>query len=350
MRRKRILVAVHEELVPPSTIEGLSDHEISEFRTEFDVISALKDLGHDVHPAGIGDDVDGLRVALEEVRPHVVFNMLIEFHGAATYDQHIASYLELRRVPYTGCNPRGLTLARDKAISKMILRWRGVPVPDFYVFPRGRKIKLPADIEYPMFVKSLTEEASLGISQASVVRSAEALEKRIAFIHESIRTDAIVEQYVEGRELYVGVLGNDRIVAFPPWELHMPNLPAGAPRIATRRVKWDIDYQREIGVKNRRAEGLSPAKERELVRIARASHRALGLSGYARLDLRMREGDGKLFVLEVNPNPDITYGEDFAEGAEAAGIGYEELLERIVRLGIAYPAEWKVHRRPEPAG
>ncbi len=347
MRRRRILVAVHEELVPPSTIEGLSDHEIAEYRTEYDVVTGLQDLGHEVHPVGIGDDVEALRAALAELRPHVVFNLLVEFHGAATYDQHVASYLELERVPYTGCNPRGLTLARDKAVSKTILRAAGVPVPEHRVFELGRRFAPPEDLAYPLFVKSLTEEASLGISQASIVRGVEALEKRVAFVHESVGTDAIVESYVDGRELYVGVLGNARLKTLPPWELLMENLPAGAPRIATRRVKWDLDYQREVGVANRRAEGLTRAQERELARIARASYAALGLSGYARLDLRM-SAEGRFYVLEANPNPDLAYGEDLADAAEAAGIGYEELLERIVRLGMAYPAAWKSLPGPAP--
>jgi D-alanine-D-alanine ligase len=137
------------------------------------------------------------------------------------------------------------------------------------------------------------------------------------------------------------VLGNERrLQTFPVWELHIPGLAEGAPNIATRRVKWDIGYQKRIRVKNRRAEDLSPRVEREIASIAKQCFRRLGLSGYARLDLRMRP-DGRLYVLEANPNPDLTYGEDFAESAEAAGVGYEELLQRIVRLGMAYRAGWK---------
>jgi len=345
MRSKRVLVACHEELVPPPSIEGLSDEEISDWRTEFDVITTLEDLGHEVLTVGMGDDIELLRTRIEAFRPHIVFNMLVEFLGAASYDQHIPSWLELHQTPYTGCNPRGMTLARDKALSKKILAWHGIRVPAFCVFRRGRKDRRPDRVTFPLFVKSLNEEASLGISRASIVKSERELEKRVAFVHERVGTDAIAEEYIEGRELYVGVLGNERLRAFRPWELHIPNLPPDAPNIATRRLKWDIRHQRELGVANRLAEGLGVAKERELARIARDTYRALGLSGYARLDLRMRP-DGRVYVLEANPNPDLTFGEDFAEGAEAAGIAYEELLARILGLGLAYRAEWKAEPAP----
>ena len=340
MKKLRVLAVMHDDLVPPPSIEGLSDEEISEWRTEFDVVTTLQDLGHDVHVLGVGDEIDVLRRAILEVEPHVCFNLLVEYHDCGGYDQHIASYYELHRTPYTGCNPRGLTLARDKALSKKILAHDGVPVPEFAAFPMGERVRRPADLEFPLFVKSQIEEASLGISRASIVHSDAKLAQRVAYIHENVGTDAIAEEYVEGREFYVGVMGNERLTTFPVWELHIPNLPQGTPRIATRRVKWDVAYQRRIGIKNRRAEGLSKAKEAEMARIARAVYRSLGLSGYARLDLRMR-ADGRVFVLEANPNPDITFGEDFAEAAEARGTSYEELLQRVLGLGLAYRAPWK---------
>jgi len=347
MRKRRVLVAVHEELVPLDSIEGLSDEAIADWRTEFDVVSGLRDLGHDVLALGVGDEIDVLRGALEEFRPHVCFNLLVEFLGAAHYDQNVVSYLELHRTPYTGCNPLGLTLARDKALTKKVLAHHGIPVPRFAVFARGKRVRRPSDLEFPLFVKSLNEEASWGISRASIVRDDRRLAERVAYVHEHVGSDAIAEEYVEGRELYVGVLGNERLRTFPIWELCIPNLPKGAPRIATRRVKWDIAYQKRLGVENRRA-ALSAELEARIARMARAVYQALGLSGYARLDLRMRP-DGRLYVLEANPNPDLTYGEDFAESAEAGGLGYEELLGRIVNLGISYPAAWKRHAAATPA-
>lgn len=341
MRKLRVLLLCHEELVPPDSIEGLSDKEISDWRTEFDVLSALRDLGHEARVLGVGDDIDAIRRAARELRPHVCFNLMVEFHGAAGYDQHVASYLELQKLRYTGCNPRGLVLARDKAVSKKVLAHDGVPCPKFAVFPRRSKakVRLPAGLEYPLFVKSTVEEASLGISHRSIVRTDEQLASRVRHVHEKIGSDAIAEEYVEGRELYVAVMGNRRVHSFPIWELHIPNLPEGSPRIATRRVKWDIDYQRQIGVRNRRAEGLSKKTEQRIGAIARQTYRSLELSGYARLDIRMRT-DGRLFVLEANPNPDLTFGEDFAESAEAGGLSYEELIQRILKLGLTYEPGW----------
>jgi D-alanine-D-alanine ligase len=346
MKKLRVLVVCHEELVPPDSIEGLSDHDIAEWRTEFDVVSALHDLGHAVRVLGVGDDIGPIEQVASEVRPHVCFNMLVEFHGAAVYDQHVASHLELLRLNYTGCNPRGLTLARDTALSKMVLAHHGVRVPAFCVLRRGKNDRRPPEIEFPLFVKSLNEEASLGISQASIVHDDEQLTARAEYVHEKVGTDAIAEEFVEGREFYVGVIGNKRLSTFPIWELCMPNLPEGAPLIATRRVKWDIDYQRQIGVKNRRAEELSARKEREIAAIAKAAYRHLGLSGYARMDLRMGP-DGRAYVLVANPNPDLTYGEDFAESAHEAGISYERLIQRILKLGIEYQAEWKHYARSQ---
>lgn len=340
MKKKRVLVLCHKELVPPESIEGLSDHEISDWRTEYDVVTTLKDLGHEVACPGIGDDVEDLRNAVRELAPHVCFNLMVEFHGAATYDQHVVSYLELLKVRYTGCNPRGMTLARDKALTKKVLAWHGIPVPGFHVFERGAKVRRPERLGYPLFVKSTVEEASLGVSPASIVEDDEALLDRVAFYHDQVRSDAIAEEYIEGREFYVGVLGNSRLRAFPLWELVIPGLPEGAPLIATRRVKWDIDYQRRLRVENRRAEGLSPALERRIARQAKLAYRVLGLSGFARLDLRLRP-DGRHYFLEANPNPDLTYGEDFAEAGETGGLPYEALIARILALGLSYRAAWQ---------
>ncbi len=344
MKKLRVLVLCHEELVPPDTIAGMSDEDISDFRAEYDVVSGCRDLGHQCEPAGIPDDVEVLHAAIEEFRPDVCFNLLVEFHRAAHYDANVVGYLELLRRDYTGCNPRGLTLARDKALSKTVAAAAGVRVPAFQVFPKGKRVRRRPALEFPLFVKSLDEEASLGISRRSIVKTDDALAERVAFFHDDVGSAAIAEEYVDGREFYVGVLGHDRPATLPPWELTIPNLAKGAPNIATRRVKWNIAHQKKIGVKNRRARDLPDGVERELDDFAKKTYRALGLSGYARLDFRMRP-DGRTYLLEANPNPDITYGEDFAESAEAAGVGYEALLQRILRLARRYPAGWKAASR-----
>ncbi|MEO1170759.1 MAG: ATP-grasp domain-containing protein, partial [Myxococcota bacterium] len=225
-----------------------------------------------------------------------------------------------------------LTLARDKALSKKILAYHRIPVPKFFVVPRGRKPKRPRRIDLPLIVKSLVEEASTGISQASVVDSDEKLEDRVRFIHERVRTDAIVEQFIEGREIYVGVLGNDRLTTFPTWELVLDDMPNSSVRIATEKVKWDDEYRWKHQI-NTRAAKLDDVDDRKVQALARRIYRRLGLSGYARLDFRLR-ADGTPFLLEANPNPNIARDDEFALSARHAGWKYQRLLSRILRLGL----------------
>ena len=266
--------------------------------------------------------------------------MLEEFGGIVTYDQHVVAYLELLRQSYTGCNPRGMMLSRDKVLSKQILSYHRIPTPQFAVFRRGAAIRIPARLRYPLFVKSATEDASLGISQASVVEDAARLRERIAFIHEHTMTDALVEEYIEGRELYVGVLGNERIRTLTPWEFIFGELKAGRAAIATRKAKWDRAYQARHGITSDKAANLPPGLAERLDRFARRVYRALHMTGYARIDFRVR-ADGTPFVLEANANPNLEQAEDFADAALHDGIPYPELLKRIISLGRAYRAEWK---------
>ena len=340
MKALRALVVVHSDLLPPAKLEGHSDKEIAEWRTEYDVIGALKKAGHTVQPLGVLDSLTELRSALLEWRPEVVFNLLEEFNGIVTYDQHVVAFLELMRQPYTGCNPRGLLLARDKVLCKQLLAFHRIPTPQFAVLRRGERFHLPRRLRLPLFVKSATEDASLGIAQASVVDDAQKLRERVQFMHEQIKSDALVEEYVEGRELYVGVLGNERLSRLPVWEMEFGSLPESLPAIATRKVKWDRAYQQKYGITTREARELPPLLLARIDRMARRIYRALHLSGYARIDFRLR-ADGSLYVLEANPNPNLQKTEDFAASAQAAGVGYAKLLERIVRLGVAYRAEWR---------
>ena len=340
MRKLRVLVLVHEDLVPPDDLAGHDEKEIEAWKTEYDVVSALRNMGHTVEPLGVSSDLGAIRTAIEELKPHLCFNMLEEFHGVALYDQHVVSYLELMRQPYTGCNPRGLTLAHDKALSKKVLAYHRIPAPRFKVFPIGRKVRMPSRLEYPLLVKSLTEEASLGISQASLVNSDEKLRERVAFIHEKIGTDAIAEQYISGRELYLGILGNIRLKTLPLWELRFTNLPEGTEPIATAKVKWDEKYQQHIGVETGIATDLPDGLREKIVRTCKRAYRCLDLSGYARMDLRLAD-DGRFFLIEANPNPQLAYDEELAESAAHDGIKYEALLQRILNLGLSYRAGWQ---------
>ncbi|MEM8882929.1 MAG: ATP-grasp domain-containing protein [Planctomycetota bacterium] len=340
MKKRRVLVLVHEDLVPPESLDGYDEKQIKEWKTEYDVCWTLRNMGHEVRPLGVSSDLAVIRTALEEFKPHVCFNLLEEFHGVALYDQHVVSYLELLRQPYTGCNPRGLTLAHDKALSKKVLAYHRIPSPKFKVFPVGRKIRMSKRLTYPLIVKSLTEDASLGISQASLVQSDEKLEERVRFIHEKIGTDAIVDQYIDGRELYVGVMGNERLQTLPIWELEFGNLPDGAARIATEKVKWDEKYQEQVGVRTGPASNLDDAVRERILRLCKRAYRALELTGYARMDLRLTE-EGRISLIEANPNPQLAFDEDFAESANHAGMDFPKLLHKIITLGIGYRAHWQ---------
>ncbi|NNL84473.1 MAG: ATP-grasp domain-containing protein, partial [Myxococcales bacterium] len=194
------------------------------------------------------------------------------------------------------------------------------------------------DLSFPLIVKSLEEEASLGISQASVVRSPAKLEERVAFVHEHIG-DAIAEEYVEGRELTVSILGNRRLTVFPPWELSFRNLPKSNEPIATEKVKWDLAYQKKLGVDTGPAD-LSSELQRRISGTARRLYRAFGLSGYARADLRLTP-EGRVYVIEVNATPDISLDEDFALSAAHAGMDYAVLVQRILNLARRYQPDWK---------
>ena len=255
MKQLRVLLLVHPDLIPPESSKGYTEQEINVWKTEYDVVTTLRAAGHEVRPLGVHDELKPIRDEIESWKPDVVFTLLEQFHGEAIYDQNVVSYLELMHVPYTGCNPRGLMLARGKDLSKTLVHYHRVPVPDFAVFPVRRKVKRPARLALPLIVKSVNEDASYGISQASVVDTDDKLAERVSFIHERIGTAAIAEQYIEGREIYVGVVGNDRLLVLPVWELQFQNMAEGDWLIATEKVKHDPDYQERRGIRH------GPAKD-----------------------------------------------------------------------------------------
>ncbi len=336
MKKYRVLALVHKDLVPK---EDVPVTEVNpEWRMEWDVVTTLRKRGHELRVIGVHDDLTPIRQTIEDFKPTIVFNMMDAFADIGVFDQNVVSYLELLRMPYTGCNPRGLTLSRDKALSRKLLAYHRIPAPDFSVVPLNRKPVLSKKLKYPMIVKSLTYESSIGISQASVVANEEQLVKRVKYIHDTILTAAIVEQFIDGRELYVGVLGNHRLRVFPVWEMSFAKMPDTNWHIATERVKWSVKYQKRHGIDTAEAQlpnGLAP----KIQHLARRTYRALDLSGYARIDFRM-DASGKAYVIEANANPQLAQEEDFAQSAKRAQMSYSRLLERIMALGL----EWQPHR------
>ncbi len=334
MKALRVLVLMHPDLMPPATLEGYSEREINVWKTEYDVVTTLAASGHEVRPLGVQNELTPIREAIQSWKPDIVFNLLEEFHGETFYDQNVASFLELLRIPYTGCNPRGLMLARGKDLSKKLLHYHRIPVPAFAVFPKGRKVRRPRHLPFPLIVKSLDQDASIGIAQASVVESDDKLVERVAFIHEKIGTAAIAEQYIEGREVYVGVFGNDtRRTVLPVWELDFGSLAQGARAIATEQVKHNVDYQERRGVLQGPAKDLSPATDARIKAMVKRICRTLELDGYARIDFRLT-AEGVPYFIEANPNPEIAESQEFAQSAKHDGLSYPDLLNRILALGI----------------
>jgi D-alanine-D-alanine ligase len=223
-------------------------------------------------------------------------------------------------------------LARGKDLSKTLVHHRRIAVPAFAVFPMRRKVKRPARLALPLIVKSLNEDGSRGISQASVVDTDEKLAERVAFVHERIGTAAIAEQYIEGRELYVGVLGNNRLRVLSVWELKFGTM--GGQAIATEKVKHDPGYQERVGIVDGPAKNFAPEVRARIQRTAKRIYRTLGLDGYARIDFRL-SGDGTLYFIEANPNPEIAKSQEFATAARHDGLDYPRLLHRILALGIS---------------
>ncbi len=340
MSRLRVAVLVHEDLIPPDSLRGLSEKERQPFKREWAVGHGLRERGHEVRFLGVSDDLIPIRELAGEWQPHVVFNLLNEFQDVGAYQAHVTSYLELLHLHYTGCNPTGLLLSRDKSIAKKILRYHRIATPAFRVIRRGRPARATT-LHFPLIVKTLDEEASMGISQASIVRNEDQLEERVGFVHEKIGSDALVEEYVEGRELTLSVLGNERLRTFPIWEMWFDDLPEGSEPIATAHAKWDLAYQKRVGVSTGPAETeLEPVVARRIHRLGRRVFRALELSGFARLDLRLTP-EGRAYVIEANAAPDLSPDEDFALSAQEGGLDYPALLQRIVNLAMSYRPRWQ---------
>ena len=233
-RKLRVAVLLHEHLSPPETLEGLSEREANDIKQEFDVCRTLERLGHDVVQVPVVDELKPIRAALEEHRPHVAFNLLMHFHDAGIYDSAVVAWLELRKQRYTGCNPRGLLVANDKALCKKVLHYHRIRAPKFFVVPRGKAPKkLPKGLRWPLFVKSRSEHSSTGISQASIVHDPEQLSARPLRARDG-RHGRPVRGVHRGPRADRRRPGNKR-VEISPVGAFMDDLPAGVANIATSR-------------------------------------------------------------------------------------------------------------------
>ena len=301
---------------------------------EYEVAEALMENGHEVHLIGFHDNLRRLLDRLEDFDPDFVFNATESYMGKARYDYAVTALLEMKGYRYSGSPPEALLLARDKATSKKILSWHSVNVPRFAVYAPDDKVGLAKEIEFPIIVKPTHEDASVGISRSSVVTDVESLQERVDFIHRNLNQRAIAEEMIEGRELYVGILGNRRLQVLPIVELTFDKIREEGKKIATYSAKWDLEYRERWGIKNIFARRIGKRAMEEIARVSKLAYTALGLRDYGRIDIRLTR-DQRVYVLEVNPNPYIAFGEDMANSAERAGLNYNQFIERIVREAVS---------------
>ncbi len=326
---KKVTVLVDAATVPDDDpgFENLPDEQ----STEYHVIDTLRELGYRVSIIGVHDDIHDMIDRLGRYEPDVVFNLTEQFAGVRSMDKNIAGVLELLRIPFTGSGPEGLMLCRDKRLCKQLLARHKIRVPSFVSLSPGRAGRVPRSIHFPLVVKPALEDGSEGISNASVVWDEAALRERAAFVHERWSQDVIAEEYITGRELYVSVLGNKRLTVLPIREVAF-RYDADRPFLATYHVKWNETYRDRWGIEFGFAD-LDAEIARRIGLICKKVYRVLQIRDYGRIDLRLTP-EGRLVVLEANPNPGLAYGEEVAESAERAGIGYAQLVDRIVRMAL----------------
>ena len=333
MKKLKVL-ALFDAIAPTKLDQDFSaELKTGDWKTEADVLAALSELGHTTEHLALFDDLDLLRQKLETFVPDVLFNLADQFKNNRGFDQNIVSVLEMQGVPFTGCGATGLVLCKHKGISKKILSYHRIHTPSFVVIPRGQRVARPRKLKFPLLVKPLKEEASLGIAQASFVENDDQFRERVTFIHEKYDGDVIAEEYIAGRELYVSLMGDLKLTVFPLRELVFREVPPDEPKIATYRAKWDEEYRKRWGLENQFAKGIESAVVRQIERTCKRIYRLLTIDGYARVDLRLTPSN-EIYFIEANPNPILAADEDFALSADEAGLSYPQLIDRIIRNGM----------------
>ena len=300
--------------------------------TERHVATALRNLGHKVGIVGAGYDVAKIVNLLSEEPPDLVFNLVEQFRNDRRMDKNVAGLLELLALPFTGSGSDGLMLCRDKGLCQQLLRPHMIRCPRSVEFAPKRRVTVSKSLNFPLIVKPKYEDASDGIAKSSIVRNEQELSERGAFVHDTWNQVALVEEFIAGRELYVGVLGNKRLDVFPPRELFFGSSDLDGPQIATGKVKSDLAYRKKWQIEYGFAELTEELSER-ISRVSKKVYRLLHLRDYGRIDLRI-DSQGRIYILEVNANPDLAYGEDFAESAERGGVEYDELIGKIVKSAL----------------
>ncbi len=304
-----------------------------DWRTEKDVRQALTKLGHEVIPFGIFDDIEPFLKIVREQKPDLVFNMSEAFSGKRDFEPNLTALMQLVGVPFTGAGPMSLQLCKDKGLTKIILGYHQIRTPKFLVAKKSKPIQSLKKFKFPAFIKPLQLESSEGISQVSYAENEKEALARVKFIHERLGADAIIEEYIDGREVYVSILGNDKLSVFPPRELFFKEVPKDEPKFATYKSKWDLEYRKKWGIDSDWIAEMPETTQKKLAEICKKIYRLLHIQGFGRIDLRIK--DENIYFIEANPNPSIAKKEDYALSAGKAGVEYEELIAKIVSLSLS---------------
>lgn len=306
-----------------------------DWKTERDVRNTLLKLGHEVIPYGIHDDIEPFLKIVKEEKPDLVFNMSEAFSGKRNFEPNLTALMELVGVPFTGAGPMSLQLCKDKGLTKSILGYHEISTPKFLVAKKSRPFPLSAlrKFPFPAFIKPLQLESSEGIAQMSYAANEKEAAARVKYIHDKLGVDAIVEEFIDGREVYVSILGNDKLSVFPPRELFFKQVPDSEPKFATFKSKWDREYRKKWGIDSGWVDELPESTQKKLNDVCKKIYRLLNIQGFGRIDLRIR-GD-EIYFIEANPNPSIAKKEDYALSANKAGVEYDELIAKIVSLSLS---------------
>jgi D-alanine-D-alanine ligase len=330
-KEERVLVLFDVGEPLPLDYDYTAELATPQWQTEADVIQAIRKLDYELDLLGVHNQIEMIGRKIEAFRPTVIFNLVEEFNRNIAFEQHVTALLELHSMPFTGCGTTGITLCKHKGISKKILGYHRIRVPEFAVLPKGKRIHRPRQLRFPVFIKPLKTEASYGIAQASLVETDEQFKQRVAFVHEKFNQDAIAEEYIVGRELYVSILGNQQLQVFPIREMVFQEVPDDEPKFASYKAKWDDEYRKRWGIHNAFADGLDPTLVKRIEATCKKIYRLLAIEGYARLDLRLTANNELVFI-EANPNPHLAQDEDFAESAKIAGLPFPVLIDKIISL------------------
>jgi len=328
-----VLFDVASPAAPDETFspESLKEQDKS---TEADVLECLKRLGHEVETLAVFDKVTDIIEKITAYQPDIVFNLSESFYNNRAHEANIPALLDLMKVKYTGSGPGALQLCKDKALAKKVLAYHRVRLPRFVVSHRAHPLRRLRRFVFPAFIKPVGEESSDGISKAAFARDESEAIERVRYLHQKFSCDVLIEEYIEGRELYLSVLGNTRLSVFPPREIFFEQVPDDAPKFATFHAKWNQRYREKWGITNGPAKPLPEGVAEHLTDLARKVYGLLKIRGFGRIDVRLTP-QGDVYFLEANPNPSLARDEDFAQSAAAAGTDYDTLIQQILSAALA---------------